>query len=78
MTSSCNVCQLQRYCPATAATDRSSLRTAAAIIALARGVTRARAGMPGTDSVNTVRSHIVLVHSHFRFRHCSTGRSGPT
>ena len=47
-------------------------------MALARGVTRARAGTPGTDSVNTVRPHTVLGHNHFRFRHRSTGRSGPT
>ena len=49
-----------------------------AIIAFARGVTRARAGTPGTASVNTVRLHTALGHNHFRFRHRSIGRSGPT
>jgi len=49
-----------------------------ALIAFARGVTRARAGTPGTDSVNTFRSHTVLGHNHFRLRHRSFGRSGPT
>ena len=47
-------------------------------MALARGVTRARAGTPGTDSVNTLRSQTLLGHNHFRLRQRSTGRSDPT
>ena len=36
------------------------------------------AGTPGTASVKTLRSQTALGHSHFRFRHCRRGRSGPT
>ena len=77
MTASWQVFQLQPYAAPTACTERSSSRTANAISALARVVTRARGGSDGVDSVKLLRSHKMLVHNHFRFRHTISGRSAP-
>jgi hypothetical protein len=69
--------QVVPYAAATALTERSSSRTANAISAFARTVTRARGGTAGTDSVKRFRLQNILVHNHFRFRHTIRGRSGP-
>lgn len=69
--------QVAPYAAATDLTERSSSRTANAISAFARAVTRALGGTPGTDSVKRFRLQNALVHSHFRFCHTIRGRSGP-
>ncbi len=76
-TASWQTFQVVPYAAATALTERSSSRTANAISAFARTVTRARGGTAGTDSVKRFRLQNILVHNHFRFRHTIRGRSGP-
>jgi hypothetical protein len=65
------------YAATTALTERASSRTASAISAFARAVTRALGGTAGTDSVKHFRLQNALVHNHFRFRHTIRGRSVP-
>lgn len=76
LTASWQIIQVVPYAAATDLTERSSSRTANAISAFARTVTRALGGTVGTDSVKRFRVQNVLVHNHFRFRHTIRGRSG--